>query len=184
MSAPLAHPHLTYDDLCQMLPEGSLCDLIDGEAYMTPSPNARHQILVGRLHVALLNALQGRSLVLLAPMDVVLARDTALQPDLVVVLEGNRGIVRDVVRGVPDLVVEVLSPSTARRDTGLKLATYARHGVPEAWIVGDKMQTAEIYRLVTGAGAYQLAATCRAGDHATTPLLPRLSLEVASLFAE
>lgn len=113
-----------------------------------------------------------------------LAPDTTVQPDLVLVIESNRSILQDVVRGAPDLVVEVLSPSTARRDRGLKMEAYARHGVGECWMVSDEAQTVEVHRLDRSAGAYRLTETCRPGGRATTPLLPALSLDVTTLFTE
>jgi Uma2 family endonuclease len=182
MSAPLIRPHVTYEELRVMVPEGTLCEVFDGEVYMTPSPGARHQVLVGRIFLALETANRDRAVVLMAPIDVVLAADTTVQPDVLVVLPGNRSIVQDVVRGVPDLVVEVLSPSTARRDRGIKMETYARHSVPELWMVADEAQTLEVFRLDPAAGLYRLEATLRPGDQLKTPSLPALSLEVTALF--
>jgi Uma2 family endonuclease len=109
---------------------------------------------------------------------------TVFQPDLVLVREENRSILQDVVRGVPDFVAEVLSPPTARRDKGVKLAAYARFGVRECWIVGDENQTVEAYRLEATGGTYRFAETCRPGPTAATPLSPGLALDVAALFAE
>lgn len=183
MSASATHPRLTYEDLCRTVAQGTLCELIDGEVFMTPSPNVRHQILVRRLAEALLAAVRDKSEVLFAPIDVVLAPGTALQPDVLLVREENRKVLQDVVRGAPDLVAEVLSPSTARRDKDVKLVAYARFGVRECWIVSDENQTVEAYRLQAG-GVYTLAETCRPGSSATTPLLPGLALDVAALFAE
>jgi Uma2 family endonuclease len=108
-------------------------------------------------------------------MDVVLGEATAVQPDLILVLEPNADILKDVVRGVPDLAVEVLYPSTEKIDRGLKMETYARYGVGEYWIVDAERKTIEIYRLDRDANAYRLAATCRGNDLATTLLLPNLS---------
>jgi Uma2 family endonuclease len=105
-----------------------------------------------------------------------------VQPDLVLVLERSLGILQGVIRGVPDLVVEVLSPSTAAMDRGLKMETYARYGVGEHWIVDGAQSAVEIYRLDAVAGAYRLTATCRAGDQAGTPLLPLLSIDITALF--
>jgi len=105
VSAPAIRPRLTYEELCQTVPEGTLCD-------------------------------------------------------------------------------EVLSPSTARRDKGVKLAAYARFGVRECWIASDENQTVEAYRLEATGGTYRLAETCRPGSTATTPLLQGLALDVAALFAE
>lgn len=64
MSAPIVRPHITYDELCRMVPEGTLCELVDGEVYRTPSPNLRHQTLVGRLFAAFLAAIRDGSTVI------------------------------------------------------------------------------------------------------------------------
>jgi Uma2 family endonuclease len=80
-------------------------------------------------------------------------------------------------------VLEILSPSTAGRDRGLKLATYAHHGVPEYWIVDPDAEAVEIHRLDPSAATYRRLETCRSGDRATTPLLPGLALDVTAIFA-
>jgi len=182
MSAPVpVRPHITYETLCGMPPDGQRYELFEGEAYMTPSPNLRHQFLVTRLLWAFNVALRGASRVVPAPIDVVLSPDTVVQPDLVVVLENNAAILQDVIRGVPDLVVEVLSPSTAARDRALKFETYARHGVSEYWIVDDDVPCVEIYRLAPGSSAYGQPGL---GDEVTSPLLPSLALDVTNLFED
>jgi Uma2 family endonuclease len=183
MLAPLVRPYITYDDLCLLPSDGNRYELFDGEAYVSPSPTHDHQELVLRLAIDFRQAIQGRSRVFVAPLDVVLDRATAMQPDLVLVLEGNLGILQGVIRGVPDLVVEVLSSSTEAMDRGLKMETYARYGVGEYWIVDGSRSAVEIYRLDADVGAYRRIATCRSGDRGTTPLLPRLSLDVTALFA-
>lgn len=182
MSYPLVRPHLTYEELCRLPSDGHRYELFDGEAYMSPSPTSRHQRVLGRLYTALGAGLSEGAEVFLAPLDVVLDPSTALQPDLVVVREKNAGIVQDVIRGVPDLVVEVLSPSSTSFDRGLKMETYARHGLPEYWIADAEKEQIEVYRLDRRAMAYRLAATCRRGERVTTPLLPGLEVEVAGVF--
>ena len=99
------------------------------------------------------------------------------------ILAEHTSIIQDVVRGVPDLVLEILSRSTAAMDRGLKKQTYARHGIPEYWIVDPEQEAIELYRLDRTAGAYRLAEICRRGSRATTPLLPALSVDVTELFA-
>lgn len=182
MLAPLVRPYITYDDLCLLPSDGNRYELFDGEAYVSPSPFHDHQDLVLNLAVSFKQAIRDRSRVFVAPLDVVLDRATSVQPDLVLVLERSLGILQGVIRGVPDLVVEVLSPSTAAMDRGLKMETYARYGIGEYWIVDGARAAVEIYRLDAEAGAYRLTATCRAGDQAGTPLLPLLSVDVAALF--
>ena len=135
-------------------------------------------MILSRLNRLFEDAITDRSTVLFAPMDVVLAEATAVQPDLILVLERNSSILNDVVRGVPDLVVEVLSPSTEKMDRGLKIETYARHGIGEYWIVDIPKSVIEIYRLDRSAMAYRLVETCRA----STPLLPGLSIQADKLF--
>jgi Uma2 family endonuclease len=184
VSAPLVRPYVTYEALCRMAAPESRWELFDGEAYMSPSPNLRHQLLCQRLFLAFQGAIRDADLVLFAPMDVVLSPGTVHQPDLILVLNKNRGILKDVVRGAPDLVVEVLSPSHAERDRVMKMETYSRHGVGEYWIVDDEARQVEIYRLDPEAGAYRLAATCSRSDSATTPLRPALRVDLSDLFQQ
>jgi Uma2 family endonuclease len=183
MLSPLVRPYITYDDLCLLPSDGNRYELFDGEAYVSPSPFHEHQELVLRLAIEFRQAIQDRSRVFVAPLDVVLDRATAVQPDLVLVCEENLGILQGVIRGVPDLVVEVLSPSTEAMDRGLKMETYARHGIGEYWIVDGGRSAVEIYRLDAAAGVYRLVGTGRPGDRATSPLLPGLAVNIAALFA-
>ena len=100
------------------------------------------------------------------------------------VLPGNEGVLQDSIRGAPDLVVEILSPSTAALDRGRKRALYARYGVRECWLLDDRQRVIEVYRLSSGSEIYHLATTFRPGDRATTPLIPDLALDLAALLAE
>jgi Uma2 family endonuclease len=184
MSNPLARPYITYEELCLLPDDGHRYELFDGEAYMCPSPSFWHQKLLLRLGNLFSTAIGRRGEVFIAPMDVVLGPATVPQPDLGVILAEHTSIIQDVVRGVPDLVLEILSRSTAAMDRGLKKQTYARHGIPEYWIVVPEQEAIEIYRLDRAAGAYRLTETCRRGDRATTPLLPALSVDVTELFAK
>ena len=184
MITPLVSPFLTYEDLCRLPSDGHRYELYDGEAYVAPSPNSRHQRAVFRLGKKLDAAIADGSEVLLAPMDVVFGPSTALQPDVMLILEKNRDIVADVVRGVPDLIVEVLSPSTEAIDRGLKMEIYARFGVGEYWLADADRKAIEIYRLDAKARAYRLVETCRAGTRATTPLLPALSIDPKDVFRD
>ena len=115
-----------------------------------------------------------------APLDVILSEHDVLEPDLLLVLNEHQDYLQDWVRGAPDLVIEILSPTTASRDRGLKLKTYARYGIGEYWIVDPDAQTVEVYRLT--AEAFHLAAKCVKGKKVETPLLPGFSLAVGSIF--
>jgi Uma2 family endonuclease len=184
VTATATRPRLTYEELCRMPDDGNRYQLVEGEAFMTPSPDFGHQDLIKRLLYAFEDAIQDGSVVAFAPLDVVLSERTALQPDLLFIREENLGIIRRVVHGAPDLVVEVLSPSTAYLDRSLKLEAYARYRVPECWLIDRETRKIEIYRRDAKEGFYRLAAHLGAGDRATTPLLPGLSVDVAALFSD
>jgi Uma2 family endonuclease len=172
----------THDDLLLMPEDGKRREIIDGELYVTPSPVNYHQKILFNLSLAFGKFLEIHPLgeLRFAPLDVILSDHDVLEPDLLLVLNEHRDVLQDWVRGAPDLVIEVLSPTTEGRDRGLKLKTYARYGVGEYWIVDPVAQTVEVYRLT--AEGFHLAATCVQGKTVETPLLPGFSLAVSSIF--
>lgn len=173
---------LTYADLLEMPDDGTRYELIDGEAYIIPGPNAEHQTVLLELAIRLREAIRDRSTLFIAPLDVVLADDTVLQPDLLLVTPGGRAQIKRGVEGPPDLAVEILSPTSVRRDRGVKRAAYARFGVGEYWLVDLNQQAVEVYRLDPGPSpAYRLERIYRPGDVLTTPLLPALALDPAQV---
>jgi len=182
MSA-IVRPHITYEDLCKMPDDGNRYEICDGEAYMSPSPNVRHQEISRRIQRLFEQAISDRSKILQAPLDVVFSYDCQAQPDLILVLEPSLSIVKDVIRGTPDLLVEILSHSTAYRDIGIKMEMYARFGVGEYWIV-DAKRTFSIHRLDSEARAFRLVRTAIAGDRVVTPLVPALDFDPSGVFAE
>jgi Uma2 family endonuclease len=150
---------LTYADYLTW-PEGRSDELIDGVLYVRepPSPTRLHQEIVGELYYQVRSALEGRPCrVYVAPFDVRLPRstepdeqiDTVVQPDILVVCDRKRVDDRGV-RGAPDWLVEVLSPSTARRDKTAKLSAYERAGVREIWFVHPTESTLTVYTLEDG----------------------------------
>jgi Uma2 family endonuclease len=170
-------PRKTVEDYMK-LPEGVRAELIEGELFMTPSPRYGHQDVATEL-VARLRALAGaRGLgkVLSAPFDVHLPSGDIVQPDVVFVRTENLGIIRDWVRGVPDLLIEVLSPEAPERDRIIKRDLYARNGVPEYWIVDPAARTIEVFRLE--GESYPPPAVFESGDTLTSALLPSLGLGV------
>ena len=131
-------PKLTYEQFRQLPDDGKRYELVCGEVHLTPSPTTKHQIilyrLVSSLDVYLSKTRLGR--LLFAPLDVRLSVDTALQPDLIYIASAHAAIIQeDYIRGTPDLVVEILSPSTAAHDRATKLPLYAEAGVGEMWII-------------------------------------------------
>lgn len=141
-------------------PEGKSGELVNGTAYIRepPAPSRPHQELVGELYHQLRLALEGKSCrAYVAPFDVRLPRsgeadeliDTVVQPDVLVVCDVDKLDGRGM-RGAPDWVAEVLSPSTASYDQIVKLPAYERAGVPEVWLVHPIDRTLSIYRLEDG----------------------------------
>jgi Uma2 family endonuclease len=126
------------------LPDEPRCELLYGRLLVTPSPTARHQHIVVRIVRILADCADRHGdQALVSPIDVVLADHSVVQPDVIYVRAARSSIVRDRIEGAPDLVVEVLSPGTARRDLGEKLRLYAEAGVGEYWIVDPGLQTFE-----------------------------------------
>jgi Uma2 family endonuclease len=133
---------------------GTRYEVIDHELYVTPSPGRRHQRIVTDL-VTILNGFvraSGLGHVFVSPFDVLFAEGDYLEPDILFVGKGRAGIVTErAVEGAPDLVIEVLSPSTAVRDRGIKLERYRKYGVSEYWVVDIDARSVEIWKLAEGA---------------------------------
>lgn len=165
------------------LPDGVRAELIEGELFMSPAPKFRHQRIVSNLHFALRKHVEARRLgiVVDSPIDVHLPSGNVVQPDLVFAAEANRTILRDWVRGTPDLLVEVISPESAERDRIVKRDLYARNGVPEYWIVDEQSRSVEVLRLK--ADAYEPAGYFTEADSVRSILLPDLDLTLAEVFA-
>ncbi len=147
MSVVLERKRYTLEDY-ERLPEGSPYQLIQGELVMSPAPGYEHQKSSKKLFVKLYSLLEEpkKGEVLYSPIDVYLDQENAYQPDIVVVLEGSQAkITQKGIEGAPDLVVEILSPSTAYYDLTEKKEVYERSGVKEYWIVDPKRKTFEVY---------------------------------------
>jgi Uma2 family endonuclease len=137
------------------LPDEPRCELLYGRLLVTPAPTARHQHIVFKIARILADCADRHGdQVLVSPIDVVLADHSVVQPDVVYVRAARSSIVRDRVEGAPDLVVEVLSPGTARRDLGEKLRLYAEAGVAEYWIIDPGLQTLEL--LINAGGGFRV----------------------------
>jgi Uma2 family endonuclease len=179
---------LTYEDFLLFPDDGKRHELIDGEHYVTPSPNLRHQDLVGRLYLAMGNhlaAFPAAGRLFLAPFDVVFSFHDVVEPDLVFVAGDQLDILTPQnVQGSPALVVEILSPGTRKRDEQIKRHLYERSGVREYWIVDPRLNLIAVHRR-NESGRLARAAELMAeqADELTTRLMPGFSLALASLFA-
>lgn len=168
------------------LPEGPpYFQLIDGDLYMSPSPRREHQNILLNLASELRFYLRQTPLgkVYVAPSDVLFTDDRILNPDLYFVREERRAILTDHgASGAPDLVVEILSPSTAALDLGRKREIYAESGVEEYWVVSPKTRTVEVYRLREN--PTEPVSVLADTDALTSALFPGWSLAVADVFRE
>jgi Uma2 family endonuclease len=183
---------LTYEDFVLFPDDGRRHELIDGEHFVTPSPNRRHQTAVSNLTAILVPAVRERGLgrAFVAPFDVVFTRHDVVEPDLLFISAARSAVLTDAnVQGAPDLVVEVLSSSSRRQDEVLKRDLYERGGVAEYWIVDPEAETVKVFRRAEGeAGtsrfARPLLLTLRDGDALTTALLPGLEIPLSAVFED
>ena len=187
-SSPATHGQkLTYDDFLLFPDDGMRHELIDGEHYVTPSPILRHQAISGRLHLAIGGWLRDHpsGQIFYAPLDVILSRFDVVEPDLLYVsneratdlLSGNW------VTGAPDLVVEIGSPGTRRRDETIKRRLYEGSNVVEYWVVDPEVDGIRVYRRSGDRFGRVVELSAHAGDVLTTPLLPGLEIPLADVFA-
>jgi len=145
----MALSQITWQDVQQLPDDGHRHEAIGGDLYVTPAPSFRHQRISQRLERQLLSLLEdaGLGIVVDAPVGVEFP-DTGegVQPDIVFVSTARRNrIAEEGIRGAPDLVIEILSPTTASRDRGVKRKLYERQGVDQYWIVDPEAEAIEVW---------------------------------------
>ena len=173
---------LTYKDYCAT-PDDKRYELLNGDLMMVPSPNMRHQRVQAALGTKLTQFIgdHAQGELFFAPCDVVLSDTDIVQPDLLFISrEREHTITTKNVQGAPDLVVEILSPSTADKDLGYKHELYGRHGVLEYWVVDPMAETVAIHRQRDG--VLELSDTLGRRDTLSTPLLKGLELQLDDVF--
>jgi Uma2 family endonuclease len=180
---------LTYDDLVAMPDDGLRHEIIDGVHFVTPSPNLRHQELLGRLYLAIglwLREHPGAGRVFFAPLDVLFSRYDVVEPDLLFVAADRQDVLTAAnVQGAPSLVVEVLSPGTRTRDHGIKRDLFNRGGVREYWLVDPDAQSITVYARSSGERFGDPSIlTAAATDVLMTPQLPDFRLALREYFAD
>ncbi len=171
----------TYDDYARLPDDGKRYEVIRGELYMSAAPRPLHQRVITRLSFFLEGFLENSALgtAFVAPIDVILPQKLGdpVQPDIVVVRRESLHIIDELnIRGAPDLLVEVLSPSNPAHDRSLKYDLYAEAGVLEYWIVDPRQRTVEIHLLRDG--AYELAGQWGVGEVARSELLDGFAVSV------
>ncbi len=172
----------TYKDYCAT-PDDERYELLDGKLMMVPAPNRKHQGLVLELAEKLNAFAKAHSLgkVYVAPFDVFLSDTNVVQPDVLFISRAREHrLTDDDVRGAPDLVIEILSPSTAKKDRGPKRDLYERHGVLEYWMVDPIAETIAVHRQENG--RLELAETFGRRDTLRTAVLNGLQLKLDHVF--
>jgi Uma2 family endonuclease len=172
---------LTYDDYVLIPDDGRRHEIIDGEHYVNPSPNTKHQAVLMNLALALGTFVRAHHVgrVYVAPFDVVLSAHDVLQPDLLFLTREREALLTTAnLQGAPNLVIEILSPSTRKLDETLKMKRYDRFGVDEYWLVDPHAEAVVVYRRASSLERMETP------DPLTSPLLPGFALDVRDVFAE
>lgn len=178
----------SYEDYAA-LDDGKRYQVLDGELIEMASPSRRHQAVLLKLAYALETYVRANPVgtIMIAPFDVVFKAErpaTVLQPDVLFVSNQREHIFTSAnIQGVPDLVVEIISPSSARLDVVRKLAIYASYGVREYWIVPSDFDRLEVLAL-TEKGAFGKRQLFEPGEKLVSQLLPGFSVPVEELFPE
>ncbi len=180
---PLAKEKRLNINYYKILPEGAPYQLIEGELVMTPTPNPRHQIILGRIfrHLSDFADKKTKGFVILSPIDLYLDNENAFQPDIVFISKDRNNIIKeDGIYGPPDLVIEILSPSTAGYDLKEKFRVYERSGVKEYWIVDPETKPVEIYSNIEG--RFSLSAKAEEKGEVRSLLLEGFELDIDEIF--
>jgi len=188
-ATPVVPPRLklTYDDFVLFPDDGKRHELIDGEHYVTPSPNVRHQQIQGDLFALMWNYLEAHPIgrVFTSRLDVVFSRFDVIEPDIMYLSHERAGdvLTKANLQGAPELVIEIGSPSTRQRDETIKRHLYERSGVSEYWVVDPEIDVVRVHRR-TGQGGFDrpIELSREAGDVLTTDLLPGLDLPLMRIF--
>ena len=178
-------PWPTYEDYLN-IPGDDRYELINGEFILVSAPNESHQAFEIGLGARMFIFAQERGLgrVYTAPFEVILTDPEGIniiQPDIIFVSREREHIITSAnIQGAPDLLVEILSPSTGRRDRTTKRDLYARHGVKEYWIADPDAQTVSVMLLENG--EYETVGEYGAGDTLTSPTLEGFSVSLEKIF--
>ncbi|MFQ5794251.1 MAG: Uma2 family endonuclease [Candidatus Bipolaricaulia bacterium] len=189
MAKSRARIKYTYEDY-KSLPESETkrYELLQGELIMVPSPRFEHQRVSRDLGSILWEFVREHDLgvILHAPFDVHFVEadeDEVVQPDILYVSKERSDIItEEEIQGVPDLVVEIISPGTEGRDRGYKKTLYARHGVREYWLVDPETKTVEVLTLGRKGQGFETLAVYQRTEVLHSPLLKELEVDLQEIF--
>jgi Uma2 family endonuclease len=172
----------TYEDYRTLPDDRNRYEVIDGELLMTPAPSTTHQRVSKRLGRMLLQELEdtGIAIVYYAPIDVIFSPTSVVQPDLVVVMKERQGIITERgIEGPPDIVIEILSPTSRSADLHSKRKLYSSQEVSEYWIADPETHTVEVLELTQD--GYRSRVLCRPGGRIDSGIV-RAELPVDEVF--
>ena len=176
-------PRVGYTDLLNLPDDGRRYEIHGGELVAVPAPRVRHQVVVGAIFRILDTYARGNGgAALVAPLDIVFDEFDVVQPDVLFFRAERVHLLQPdaVTRHAPDIVVEVLSPSTASMDRGRKMRTFARYGVPEYWIIDPLACKIEVHALENG--IYRETQVATTVETVRSVLLPDLTFDAARVF--
>ncbi|MFC5401631.1 Uma2 family endonuclease [Cohnella soli] len=179
----LKESNVTYGDYESMEDDGNRYEIAGGRLELLSSPNSMHQVISQAIRDMMRDTCGLDYIMLTAPLDVILSDTEVRQPDLIFIHRSRKSIItKRGIDGVPDVVVEVLSPSTRRRDRRDKIIAYAKYGVPEYWIVDPDSYTIELN--VLGAdGRYGLVDVFAEDEPIVSPKLPCAHFTMNDIYA-
>ncbi|MEO0169134.1 MAG: Uma2 family endonuclease, partial [candidate division WOR-3 bacterium] len=174
----------TYEDYLK-LEDDKRYEVINGRLVEMPAPNFEHQKILKRLLILLVKFVEsGESLgeVIPAPFDVILSKTVVVQPDIVYISKGSlKNIKEGRMFGLPDLVIEIISPSTTRRDTVVKKGIYQEFGVKECWIVYPYEKAIEVW-VLDDKGNYELYSFAEGKGKVKSKVLEGLEIDLEEVF--
>jgi Uma2 family endonuclease len=172
----------TYEDYLKINDDNQY-ELIGGELILVPAPKTSHQMISSKLHKILVNFIDENNLgvLLYAPTDVVLSETEKPQPDILFISANRLDIITEYnIKGAPDLVIEILSPSTSKYDRVKKSKMYYTHGVKEYWIVDPDAKVIEVF--TPSEKNWNLVEAYDTDGILTSPLLPGLQINLTDVF--
>ncbi len=173
---PFQHPEET-------VPPFDLTQIIEGEKIVTPSPFGKHQEIVFNLAFHVRRYAQEKNLgkVFISPLDVIFEENVnRLQPDIIFLKNENMGIYQDWIRGVPDMVIEVVSRGTLVMDTITKKNVYEKYKLPECWIVMPEFESVEVFVLKDN--AYELFSFAEEKGVVRSQIIDGLTVDIRTIF--
>ena len=175
---------LNYEDYLLFPEDGKRHEIIEGEHYMAPAPNVRHQSISRNLEFILNRYVEEHDLgkIFDAPIDVVLSDENIVQPDILFISKKNYEIITPQnIQGAPDLMIEIMSESSRKLDRLIKMKTYGKFGVEEYWVVDPAINQIEIFRK-NKAGLKLFKSVQEEQGELTSPLFPGLKVNLKKVF--